>query len=375
MNKKIVKKIKNKVIKDLENQIKNDIIKNLNSGDSKNYIKKLKKKIQKEVEEEMFGNFYNQDFTHTNDALEGVNSIDNSNQKKSDNDLKSSEQKNNYEYKGFDFDPKRMGFLVTENPKALFGAESISNYKNQIENPYEDGKLSDEQKSTIKDILKNKKENQLNNFFPKNTNPKISTVPIFSSQPYEKYLTPSKKEDLTFFIGKLKDGIDKLGKGERGVSYRKMFDNVYKFSFQKLKTSDTQFQLKFNFDLNIKTHEAKVYDFEFEIDGFKFDKSYLELIDIVKIFDLIGVNLIDSINDIKSINNTVDVGEQSLKRECKPRSVENISEFIPDKRIVKILQKNDINTISQLNKINELTSIKGVGSKTANKIINYLNKK
>ena len=56
------------------------------------------------------------------------------------------------------------------------------------------------------------------------------------------------------------------------------------------------------------------------------------------------------------------------------RANEELSNFIFDKKIIKVLNSNDINTYGQLKRIEDLTSLKGVGAKTIEKINKYINK-
>lgn len=387
-NKKLIKNIKSDVKKQIESDIKNSIVKELKNSSNKQ-IKKLRKQILAEVKEEMFGVSKKQ----TNNEVKNI----------VETEVENTRLKELY---GIDFDKKRMGALVTGQldkvknssdklPESL--RELLNREKNQTHinaNPY--NKTTDDR---MMEMLPTQGGNyssaEPSLFFPNrppnldkeilNSRPNIEDMMRkMSESSFGKTmvkvpsteLTSEKKEELTFFLGKLKEGVSKLREDEKNIDYRKKTNGLYSFSFDR----KANFDLKFDIDLNMNTYEAKVQLFDFKIDGLKFDKKSVELLDIVEVLDMSGMNLNKYINEINGINE-IDIDSVKIpttkvvKVEGKPKPTSKrlgIDKFIEDEKIVSLLNKNEISNLGQLLSVDDLTSLKGVGTKTVEKINKYL---
>lgn len=426
-NKKLIKAIKKSAIKQFEDDLKKSIIKELYSGSSKKQIKKIRKQILREMQEELFGKVDNQkdisssEFIHTNTVDENEltqTSVDAPEESK-ESDNSTHVPGRIFEYGGFKFDVDRMSAIVTgrkvektiSNPGIerteegkLYKESRIKNSFPDISSPSKDSKIEDRiadvKNGLNKDDIKSMISKQLRgdtfppaskyvqgfNIGPNMSKPSI-TIPELQSinmvpsirniikTDLEK-ITPAEKEEISFFIGKLKEGIDSLEKGEKNIFYRKKEDDVYTFSFDKPKYDKNDFGFKFNLDLNMNTYGAKINTFDFNIDGFNFDKGFVEIIDIVKVLELVGFGLMKYIDEINEINDTATEKKESIKANLVKnveaiRANAKLAEFIFDEKILRVLQSNDINTYSQLQRIDDLTSLKGIGAKTAEKIQQY----
>lgn len=358
-NKKLIKNLKKDASRQIYNDIKKSVVKEIFKT-SKKDIKKLKKQILKELNKELFKgkkkaeNVYidKEGLKEMADGFESMVGVlekegveEELVENKKDEGV---EKRKTFKYKGFEFDVDRMSSFVTDKhvdafsiPKEFDLVESLE--KNDF---------------TRRDI-----SNSINERVHKMTS--MNTVP------YEKnivklnqVITPSRKEEIDFFIEKLKEGIRSLGKGEKNVNYRNKKDEVYNFTYEKQKNSGDDFSLEFDLDLDIKTCCAKINMFDFNIDGFKFNKSFIETIDIVKVLELVGFRISKYINEISKIHTNY---EEGISREDL-----KIEDFIFDKRILKSLKNNDISTYGNLVKVKDLLSLSGIGPKAADKIKNFI---
>lgn len=408
---KLINSIKKDVIKEIKTDIKDSVVKEM-FVTSKKVIKKMKKQILKELQEEMFAetkvskNRKNKNkknkrkelsstLVETNlDDIEVIkNSAEEAEENKSKDDVEvvsPYEEGQVYEYKGFKFDVGKMSSIVTgkyrnkSNENTQEKTEKTS--KSETANPSDElqqkvvatssasnflfTKCFNSKKTTEKDVAST-------NF------PELSSTNMVPSikklVKVEENLTPYKKEEIAFFIGKLKEGVDSLGKGEKNINYRKKKGGVYTFSYSKYKVVKDDFRFKFNLDLNLYTLGVKINTFEFNIDGFNFDKGFVEILDIIALFDVIGMSLIKYIYEISGINSTASECNPAIKENIKKnikyiKANTKLEKVIFDERILKILRSNGINTYGQLKKIEEFTSIRGVEAKMADKIEGFITK-
>lgn len=419
-NKKLIKEIKKKVVKQFKLDLKRTVLKELFGDASKKEIKKLRKQILADVQAEIFGD---KKFTEIeNQEVESiVSEFEISDEIKEvpevSEEIKETEKNKILEYRGFKFDVDRMSALVTGIKKKKNKSKKIvdkidanqesKNLPNEIVSILGENNLKDGSKSILEkindirngvgksDTMKHVKAQTPGTFYSPHT-----SIPIqgFNMSPYipgglssmnmvpstrdyvkteiEK-LTPSRKEEIAFFVGKLKDGVDSLGRGEKNILYRKKKDNVYTFSFEKQKLDKNDFSLNFELDLNMYTYGAKINTFSFNIDGFNFDKGFVEILDIIAVFDAVGMNLSKYIDEISEMNYSATETKESIKNNIKEnskliKSNAELANIIFDKKIMKVLRSNDINTYGQLKRIEDLTSLKGVGVKTAEKIEKYI---
>lgn len=426
-NKKLIKAIKKSAIKQFEDDLKKSIIKELYSGSSKKQIKKIRKQILREMQEELFGKVNIQkeisssEFIHTNtvDENELTQTLVEAPEESNESDTTSHVPGRIFEYGGFKFDVDRMSAIVTgrkiektiSNPGIERTEEGKLYKESRIKNAFPDftsptknigieDRIADVKKGLNKDDIKSMISKQVQgntfppaskyvqgfNIGPNMSNPSI-TIPelqsinmVPSTRNFVKTdlekITPAQKDEISFFIGKLKDGIDSLEKGEKNIFYRKKKDNVYTFSYEKIKYDKNDFNFKFNLDLNMDTYGAKINTFEFNIDGFNFDKGFVEILDIIEVFDLVGFGLMKYIDEINEINDTAADKKESIKANLinnveAIRANAKLAEIIFDDKILRVLQSNDINTYGQLQRIEDLTSLKGIGAKTAEKIKEY----
>ena len=376
-NKNLIKSIKSDVKKQIQSDIKNSVVKEI-YGSSKKEMKKLRKQILSEVQRDLFGK--QNKSKKTTETTEITKELIEKNTRLKD-------------LYGFDFDSKKMGALVTGDkekikelglngkPSSLLNEalkSSIKKEKNKMTNnigddsimsmfptqsgqfthpngnvTYPMGMPSFPKPINVDDILRNINK----------TNNSIGTKMVKVPTPE---LTEEKKEEITLFIGKLKLGVSKLREDEKNINYRKKYDNTYTFSFER----KADFDLKFDLDLNMNTYRADIVVFEFKIDGFKFDKKLLETIDIVKVLDLVGFNMNGYIDEISGVN-SIDIDRAQtpttkVKKTISARTkVENL---INDPKLINLLTKNEITNYGQLMKVEDLTSLNGIGAKTAEKI-------
>lgn len=422
-NKKLIKSLKKSVIKQIESDIKKSVIKDFYKNTSKEQLEELKNQIISEVQESFFGvekevekeSETNQTYTPIEipQGL-GINLEPTESHKDLESESVKIDAPSIHEHLGFKFDTERMSSIVTGKartkiPKRPGFDDSEGKSVERVDSPSADNyltdkfkklsgfppfmhteNLSDEVKERNSDMLTRleeiKKGGLKEQIKKSDTAPwadPLKLFPVPQTRDFIKYnsrITPGSKEDLTFFLGKLKDGISKLGKGERNINYRRSKDNIYRFSFDRTITSDADdFSLSFKIDLNIDTLEAKVIDFRFSVDGFNFDSSFFDLIEIVDVLDLVGMSIVKYVDEIKEINDEAESTKEQIKENIKTniqeiRANEELSNFIFDKKIIKVLNSNDINTYGQLKRIEDLTSLKGVGAKTIEKINKYINK-
>ena len=83
------------------------------------------------------------------------------------------------------------------------------------------------------------------------------------------------------------------------------------------------------------------------------------------------------IDEISEINASAEKYKAAIKENLKNnveaiRANTKLGYFIFDQRILRVLKNNDIKTYGQLKKIEDLTALKGIGEKTADKIDEYL---
>lgn len=425
-NKKLIKSLKKSVINQIESDIKKSVIKDFYKNTSKEQLEELKNQIISEVQESFFGvekeDEKESETNQTYTPIEipqglGIKSESSESHKDLESESVKIDAPSIHEHLGFKFDTERMSSIVTgkartETPKRPGFDDSEGKGVERVDSPNTDNYLTDKFKKLsgfppfmhtenlsdeVKDRnsemltrLKEIKNGGLKEQIKKSDNnsiPRMGSAPLFPPVPqtkdFVKYgarITPGSKEDLTFFLGKLKDGISKLGKGERNINYRRSKDNIYRLSFDRAIASDADdFSLGFQIDLNIDTLEAKVLDFKFSVDGFNFDSSFFDLIEIVDVLNLVGMNIVKYVDEIKEINDEAESTKEQIKENIKTniqeiRANEELSNFIFDKKIIKVLNSNDINTYGQLKRIEDLTSLKGVGAKTIEKINKYINK-
>ena len=233
----------------------------------------------------------------------------------------------------------------------------------------------------------------------------FNTVPVTKSfvKTSAPKLTPAKKEEIEFFVGKLKEGIDKLGKGEKNINYRRKTyskkacvnpnSDVYVFTYDKPKTDTNDFSLSFELDFDIYTYGANIVRFDFNVGGFKFDNSFVEVLDMTKVLDAVGMNLSTYIDEIEEINSNLPKGKKRKgileagaikfthvplikKEEPKVftiRANTKVETFIDDAKIVNTLNNNEIFKMKDLKKYDSFSDIKGIGEKSAKKILDSIN--
>jgi len=425
-NKKLIKKIKKKAFKQFELDLKVSVLKELYGNESKKQIKKIRKQILREMQEELFGTqkalkttekeeTSEPGFIHTNTVdiseFDTNSSEESKEQEEQDEQALSHESGKTFEYGGFKFDVDRMSSIVTgkrldkviskpgiertgKPSKELMLHTSIPTSNLSKKREIED-RIADIKSGTNSDI-KDEFLKRISTKAPETSSPDIKYTQGFNLEPrtplssmntvpsLKEYIksdlgkiTPARKEEISFFIGKLKEGIDNLKKGEKNIFYRKKEDDVYTFSFEKPKYDKNDFSFKFNLDLNMNTYGAKINTFDFNIDGFNFDKGFVEILDIVKVLESAGFNLMTYIKEINEINSTSAEIKESIKTNLVNnseaiRANTKLANFIFDDRILRVLQSNDINTYGQLQKIEDLTSLKGIGAKTSEKIKNFI---
>ncbi len=423
-NKKLIKAIKKSAIKQFENDLKKSVIKELYSGSSKKQIKKIRKQILREMQEELFGaletpkaiekeKISSPGFIHTNTVDENEfnnTSVEAPEESKEQETPSTHEPGRIFEYNGFKFDVDKMSSIVTgKRTDGTYSEKAVERVKDSskkdksltaddvIKNPSGDflQKLQEIKRGSNRALQEefakristpspemrppDIKYTQGFNIKPGTSLSSMNTVPS-SSRNFIKTemakITPARKEEISFFVGKLKEGIDSLEKGEKNIFYRRKKDNVYTFSYEKAKYDKNDFGFRFNLDLNMDTYGATINTFEFNIDGFNFDKGFVEILDIIDVLDVSGFGLMKYIDEINEINDTAAEKKESIKANLVNnaeaiRANTKLSNLIFDDRILRVLQSNDINTYGQLQKIEDLTSLKGIGAKTAEKIQEY----
>lgn len=389
-NKKLIKLIKKQVIKNFEEDVKKTILKDLYNSSSKKQIQKIKKQILKEVQEDLFGIKSKKEveileacFIHTN--TDDVKDSD-THSKEDINESKEQESSihesgKTFEYRGFKFDVDRMSQIVTGKKNLKKTRQDLSK-KSTLESFLKSNLQSNLSRENFTSI--NLMDNNLKKNLDFNLPDGVSINREFMRPPVSKNIvsyseqinTPSTKEELSFFLEKLKSSISKLGKGERNINYRHKKDDVYLFTFFKSKNilDKDDFSLNFSIDFDIKTNAANINLFEFDIENFKFNASFFKLIDISRVLDLVGMNLNYYINEINEVNSSeqVQFKNNSSVEIIDSKSINRLDKFIFDKKIISILKNNDITTYDQLINIKDLTSINGIGSKTAEKIQQFL---
>lgn len=416
-NKKLIKAIKKSAIKQFEEDLKKSVIKELYSGSSKKQIKKIRKQILRDMQEELFGTLdahkvsekgeiSSPEFIHTNTVDENEfahTSVEAPEESKEQEDAVIYEPGRIFEYNGFKFDVDKVSALVTgkrtERTYSKKAIERVNNSNKKDKSLTTDEILKNSGSDffeKLQEIKRGSNKNLQEEFAKRistpapdmgapaikytqgfNINPgtplsSINTVP--SSRNFIKTelvkITPAKREEILFFIGKLKNSINNLSKGERNILYRKSGDEIYNFSYEKPKYEKDDFTFKFNLDLNLKTNGAKINSFDFNIGGFNFDKGFVEILDMAVVFDLVGMNLKSYIDEINEVNSEVKPCDDLIVL-SKIKSSTKIETFIDDKKIVSLLKGNDILNYGQLVKVKDLTTLKGIGSKTSKKIESY----
>jgi hypothetical protein len=416
-NKKLIKSIKKKVVKQIEADLKKSVLKEFYVNTSNDQIKDIKTQILSEVQAEIFGdkNFESVEENLKSDVIGDIfatatepieiklESDVNSEPtiKESDSDEKESSI---HEHLGFKFDTERMSRLVTgkarvePNKAADGGVErvesgSVSDYlSDKFQKlsgfpPFMHTQhLSDEVKERNSERIKRIEEirsGTLKEQIKKSDTTvtpwaNTSLFPVPQTRDFVKYgpkITPATKEDLTFFLGKLKDGISKLGKGEKNINYRYSKDDIYLFSYDKVASGNEDFSLSFELELNVKTLAAVVKKFHFNVDGFNFDSSFFELIDVVSVLNYMGMNILKYVDEIVGVNGTEEneIKPSKSSKQKQSKFSTKIESVVDDKKLLKLLKDNNINSYGELVEMSSaLTSLKGVGSKTAEKIKNYI---
>jgi hypothetical protein len=393
---KLIKNIKAGVKKQIEADIKDSVVKQFQSS-SKKELKKLKKQILREVQEDMFSSLVTKKTKKPKKKKTNVAPEE-----------KVESNKGTFEYKGFKFEREKMCSLVTGKKKPTDEKYPSPKPSDKLPGVLKEALNKDKKNNNIKiktqdDIMMEMRPTQAGNYTTNGTTQFPLGMPFgrpaaspsaedfigkFLKSQKEKTaltkkpapeLTPEKKEELTFFIGKLKEGVSKLKNNEKNIDYRKKGENNYNFSFER----KADFDLKFDLNLDMKTYCTSVDLFEFRVDGFRFDKKFIELFDIVEVLDLVGFNMNNHINGINGINEADTIKGIDMKRAKTPtaikkktiRSNTKIENIIDDSKLVGVLAKNDISNYGQLKKVDDLTSLKGVGAKTADRINEYLKSK
>lgn len=393
-NKKLIRSIKEDVKNQIQSDIKDSVVKEL-YGSSRKQIKKLKRQVLSEIQEELFGRKQ----PSKSDTIESLRRQlalleDSTNNKENSTDIVDTidviTEKKPFEHGRFKLDVDRMSSLVT-------GIKKEEEYK--LKELTEIEKKDLEKMHKLIGVTKHDKFNiptavtdsfrKATDFTFKNPLDFVST-PSYGLTPNKKTfeelmknlgahkvevpkiteLTEEKKQEITLFIGKLKKGVSKLKKNERNIQYRKKFDNTYVFSFER----KADFDLKFELDINMNTYRAEVNVFEFNVDGFKFDKKLIQLFDIVEILDLVGFNMNGYINEINGIN-VIDMEKLEAPKANEKKQIRSntkLEKLINDPKLVILLANNDISNYGQLMKVESLTSLKGIGAKTADKITKEL---
>jgi DNA uptake protein ComE-like DNA-binding protein len=463
---KLIDSIKKNAQRQIESEIQASVVKEM-YGTSKRAIKKLKKQILKELQQDMFAgdskkkkskkskpSDVEETYVHTNTV--DVEEITKESPKK---EVKKEEFPGNlpyvpgriFEYRGFKFDVDRMSMFVTGKNK-----EDISMFKDKLRAPLDkindlyEGKdvpkVDDKKDSPspnlikgttpgVEDLINKIKSGSNRDLINKhvskpapemgspissftqgfNLRPGIPTlasafparnlnvVPATKSfvKTTAPKLTPARKEEVEFFVGKLKEGIDNLGKGEKNINYRKKVlsqkanispnSEIYVFTYEKLMKSADDFSLSFELDFDIYTYGANVVKFDFNIGGFKFDNSFVEVLDMAKVLDAVGMNLSSYIEEIEEINNSTPKNKkgilergadkfthQPLTKEEEPkvfviRPNTKVETFIDDAKIVKTLNNNEIFKMKDLKRYEDFSEIKGIGEKSAKKITDSIN--
>lgn len=380
-NNKMIKNIKKDVKKQIEADIRKSVTKQI-SKDYKKDIKKLRKQILKEIQEDMFGVSVEQITKEVTTDVAGD---------------KTPSNEGTFNYKGFKFDRSRMSSLVTAEPVAIPETPGAYDHSpppfesRRIKNKKKRGNVTVKAQDDLYMAMLPTQDGNFTNSKGKETFPMgIPTIPSFSASDFiskfaksqtpitpskeetNKPLSEEKKEEIGFFMGKLKKGVSGLKDNEKNIDYRKDGDNSYTFEFER----KADFDLKFKLTLDMKTYRVNINFFEFKVDGFKFDKNFVEILDIVQVLDLAGFNTYSYIDEVNGIN-TIDIEEVKTPTAIKKktfRSNTKIKNIIDNEKIVNILLNNDIVNYGQLNRVEDLTSLKGVGAKTIEKIKEYLKK-
>jgi len=460
---KLIDSIKKNAQRQIEAEIQASVVKEM-YGTSKRAIKKLKKQILKELQQDMFAgdskkkkskkskpSDVEETYVHTNtvDVEEFTKETSKKEETKKE-EAKKEELPGNlpyvpgriFEYRGFKFDVDRMSMFVTGKNK-----EDINVFKDKLRAPldkindlYEgkdapkvDAKKDNPSPNLIKgtppgveDLIKKIKSGSNRDLINKHVSkpapatgsPISSFTQGFNLRPGISFptavpatknfvkttapkLTPARKEEVEFFVGKLKEGIDNLGKGEKNINYRKKVlsqkanispnSEIYVFTYEKLMKNADDFSLSFELDFDIYTYGANVVRFDFNIGGFKFDNSFVEVLDMAKVLDAVGMNLSSYIEEIEEINNSTPKHKkgilergadkfthQPLIKEEEPkvfviRPNTKVETFIDDTKIVKTLNNNEIFKMKDLKRYEDFSEIKGIGEKSAKKITDSIN--
>lgn len=377
--KNLINSIKSDVKKQIQSDIKNSVVKEI-YGSSKKEIKKLRKQVLAEVQKDLFG---------TNKSEKEIKPVQELSEK-------NTRLKDLY---GFDFDAKKMGALASgdkgkiqelglnKTPLSAVLKEalkpSIKKEVDKMTSTHEDDSIMSLLPIQSGQFTHNNGDvtyplgiptppkpvdiDELIRNINRNRNDSFSTSMVKVPVPE---LTNEKKEEITLFIGKLKKEVSKLRNDEKNINYRKKYGNTYTFSFER----KADFDLKFDLDLDMNTYGAMINTFEFKIDGFKFDKKLVETIDIVKVLDLAGFNMNGYINEICGVN-SIDIDNVKIPTTIQKKTISSrtkIENLINDPKLVSLLTKNDIVNYGQLTKVEDLTSLSGIGSKTAEKIWNLI---
>jgi DNA uptake protein ComE-like DNA-binding protein len=454
---KLIDSIKKNAQRQIESEIQASVVKEM-YGTSKKAIKKLKKQILKELQQDMFAidskkkskksktSEVKETYVHTNTV--DVEEIAKDSPKKEE--TKKEELPGNlpyvpgriFEYGGFKFDVDKMSrFVIGKNKEDINVVKKKTKTPlDQINELYEgkvapktDAKKDSTSPNLIKGVqpgvedLINKIKSGSNKDFinkhiskpaPATGSPISSFTQGFNLRPGISFptvvpatknlikttapkLTPARKEEVEFFVGKLKEGIDNLGKGEKNINYRKKVlsqkanispnSEIYVFTYEKLMKSADDFSLSFELDFDIYTYGANVVRFDFNIGGLKFDNSFVEVLDIAKVLDAVGMNLSSYIEEIEEINNSTPKNKKGIlergadkfthqllikKEEPKIfviRPNTKVETFIDDTKIVKTLNNNEIFKMKDLKRYEDFSEIKGIGEKSAKKITDSIN--
>ena len=383
-NKNLIKSIKSDVKKQIQSDIKNSVVKEI-YGSSKKEMKKLRKQIALEVQRDLFGKKIKS--KKTAETTEVTKELIEKNTRLKD-------------LYSLDFDSKKMGALATGQvdrvkspsdklPEAL--REALNRGRNRVNNNFSPYPMDADELAmlTLPTQAGNFTESNGKTTFPMGAPETLSMEDMLKNISTSSFfgrslvkvptqdLSEEKKEEIAFFIRKLKGEVSKLRKDEKNIKYRKKVEGIYSFEFER----KANFDLKFNIELNLSTYRAEVNAFEFKIDDFRFDKRQFELIDIIIVLDLVGFNIFGFINEIKYINEidmeqvstptTKVMTKKAASRKPTPNTME-IDKIIFNAKIIKLLKENEISNLGQLMSVEDLTSLKGIGAKTAESINEYL---
>lgn len=395
-NKKLIKRIKKEAIKQFEADLKNSVLKELYGSASKKQVKKLRNKILGELQDELFGTLKEIKMDTVQEIVETIEPTLPKEMTKREKELVQMQilagikvpaivrEQAGIVEQNFSTMPTELASKFTGAANAI--VNGVPNIPRPSATPImtSPNSIFPQNSFTLEEIMgksKSKPEISMDDMI-RNLEDKATAAANKVVVTKKSEITTEKKEELAFFIEKLREGVSKLRIEERNINFRNKSGRIYNFSFER----KADFDLKFDVDLDTNTYRATIHEFIFNIDGFNFDKKSFELLDIVEVLDLVGFNVNSYINEINGVNSidmeqaktptTKVFGEKESEQEpekpkankkSKIRSNTKIEKFIDDSRIVAVLHKNDISNYGQLKSAEEsgLRNLKGVGGKTA----------